>query len=208
MSENNQNTTEYSQHNVEDQESENVNAKAQSSTNQDETKAHLEKIQNLQNKIIELENKNNELNDKLIRSLAEIENVRRRAREENDKTAKFAIANFVGDLVVVTENFFMASENSPKDEIAKSSAIKNYAQAIEMTEKELLKVLEKNNVKRIHPLNNDFDHNFHEAIAHIESDAKEGTVVQVIQAGYSIADRLIRPALVSVAKPKTASENN
>lgn len=71
-----------------------------------------------------------------------------------------------------------------------------------MTEKELLKVLEKNQVKRIYPLNQKFDHNFHEAIAQVESDAEEGTVVQVIQAGYSIADRLIRPALVGVAKAK------
>ena len=156
----------------------------------------------LKNKIIELEQKISEQNDKFLRTLAELDNVRRRAREENDKTAKFAIANFAGDLVTVAENFFMASENAPKDEIAKNPAIKNYALAIEMTEKELLKVLEKNQVKRIFPLNQDFDHNFHEAVANIESEAKEGSVVQVIQAGYSMADRLIRPALVSVAKAK------
>ena len=156
----------------------------------------------LKNKIIELEQKISDQNDKFLRTLAELDNVRRRAREENDKTAKFAIANFAGDLVTVAENFFMASENAPKDEIAKNPAIKNYALAIEMTEKELLKVLEKNQVKRIYPLNQDFDHNFHEAIANIESEAKEGSVVQVIQAGYSIADRLIRPALVGVAKAK------
>jgi len=160
----------------------------------------------LKNKIIELEQKISEQNDKFLRTLAELDNVRRRAREENDKTAKFAIANFAGDLVTVAENFFMASENAPKDEIAKNPAIKNYALAIEMTEKELLKVLEKNQVKRIYPLNQDFDHNFHEAIANIESEAREGSVVQVIQAGYSIADRLIRPALVGVAKAKN-SEN-
>ena len=160
----------------------------------------------LKNKIIELEQKISDQNDKFLRTLAELDNVRRRAREENDKTAKFAIANFAGDLVTVAENFFMASENAPKDEIAKNPAIKNYALAIEMTEKELLKVLEKNQVKRIYPLNQDFDHNFHEAIANIESEAKEGSVVQVIQAGYSIADRLIRPALVGVAKAKN-SEN-
>ncbi len=160
----------------------------------------------LKNKIIKLEQKISEQNDKFLRTLAELDNVRRRAREENDKTAKFAIANFAGDLVTVAENFFMASENAPKDEIAKNPAIKNYALAIEMTEKELLKVLEKNQVKRIYPLNQDFDHNFHEAIANIESEAKEGSVVQVIQAGYSIADRLIRPALVGVAKAKN-SEN-
>jgi len=174
--------------------------------NQENQNENQENNNELQNKIIELEQKLSEQNDKFLRTVAELENVRRRAREENEKTAKFAIANFVSDLVTVAENFFMASENAPKDEIAKTPEIKNYALAIEMTEKELLKVLEKNNVKRIYPLNQDFDHNFHEAIANIESEAKEGSVVQVIQAGYSIADRLIRPALVGVAKPRN-SEN-
>ena len=153
-------------------------------------------------KIAELEQKNSELNDKILRALAELDNVRRRSREEIEKSAKFAISNFVGDLVVVAENFFLVSENAPKDEIEKNPAIKNYADAIVMTEKELLKVLEKNQVKRIFPLNQKFDHNFHEAIVQVESEAEEGLVVQVIQAGYSIADRLIRPALVGVAKAK------
>ena len=82
------------------------------------TENQNENIENeLKNKIIELEQKLSEQNDKFLRTLAELDNVRRRAREENDKTAKFAIANFAGDLVTVAENFFMASENAPKDEI-------------------------------------------------------------------------------------------
>ncbi len=156
----------------------------------------------LEEKIAELEQKNTDLNDKLLRALAELDNVRRRSKEEIEKTARFAISGFVGDLVLVAENFFMASDNAPKEEIAKNPAIKNYADAIVMTEKELLKILEKNQVKRIFPLNQKFDHNLHEAIVQVESEVEEGLVVQVIQAGYSIADRLIRPALVGVAKAK------
>jgi molecular chaperone GrpE len=190
--------------------SENLNNPAESSINNDQnnlvTDNQLNSNENqilvLQNQINELNQKLNDTNDKLLRSLAEIDNVRRRSREDLEKASKYAISNFVSDLVLVTENFFMASENAPKDEINKYPAIQNYTKAIEMTEKELLKVLEKNKVLRIYPLNQDFDHNFHEAIAQIESDAKEGSVVQVIQAGYSIADRLIRPALVGVAKTK------
>jgi molecular chaperone GrpE len=154
-------------------------------------------------KIADLEQKNLELNDKILRALAELDNVRRRSREEIEKSSKFAISNFVGDLVLVVENFFLASEHAPKEEIEKNERIKNYADAVTMTEKELLKVLEKNQVKRIYPLNEKFDHNFHEAIAQVESELEEGTVAQVIQAGYSIANRLIRPALVGVAKAKT-----
>jgi len=181
--------------------SENQDNKPEQQTEQ-QPETEAEEVNSAETKIAELEQKNSELNDKILRALAEIDNVRRRSREEIEKTAKFAVSNFAADLVVVTENFFLASENAPKAEIEKYPTIKNYADAIVMTEKELLKVLEKNQVKRIFPLNQKFDHNFHEAIAQIESDAEEGTVLQVIQAGYSIAERLIRPALVAVSKPK------
>jgi len=157
----------------------------------------------IENKIAELEEKNSQTNDKLLRTLAELDNVRRRSREEIEKSAKFAISNFASDLVVVVENFFLASDNAPIAEIEKNSEVKNYANAVEMTKKELMKILEKNQVKRIFPLNEKFDHNFHEALTQVESEAEEGVVVQVIQAGYSIANRLIRPALVGVAKPKS-----
>jgi molecular chaperone GrpE len=172
-------------------------------TTKNQTEDLLKNEENLLNKISELEQKNSEANDKLLRAFAELENVRRRSREEIEKSAKFAISNFASDLVLVAENFFLASDNAPKEEIEKSQEMKNYANAIEMTKKELIKVLEKNQVKRIFPLNEKFDHNFHEALAQVESEAEEGIVVQVIQAGYSIANRLIRPALVGVAKPKT-----
>jgi molecular chaperone GrpE len=172
-------------------------------TTKNQTEDLLKNEENLLNRISELEQKNSEANDKLLRAFAELENVRRRSREEIEKSAKFAISNFASDLVLVAENFFLASDNAPKEEIEKSQEMKNYANAIEMTKKELIKVLEKNQVKRIFPLNEKFDHNFHEALAQVESEAEEGIVVQVIQAGYSIANRLIRPALVGVAKPKT-----
>ncbi len=169
---------------------------------QPETKTSAEEVDLQQQKISELEQKNSDLNDKLLRALAELDNLRRRSRDEIEKSSKYAISNFVGDLVLVVENFFLASENAPNEEIEKNAAVKNYADAIVMTKKELLKVLEKNQVKRIYPLNQKFDHNFHEAIAQVESEVEEGLVVQVIQAGYSIADRLIRPALVGVSKIK------
>ncbi len=184
------------------------NQDSKSINNQDSDQQNQSVVPEQENqvdKIAELEKSLAESNDKLLRTLAELDNVRRRSREEVEKSAKFAISNFVSDLVLVVENFFLASENAPKSEIEKVPAIKNYADAIVMTEKELLKILEKNQVKRIYPLNCQFDHNLHEAIAHIESDAAEGTVVQVIQAGYSIADRLIRPALVGVAKAKVVA---
>lgn len=173
----------------------NQNEQAQQSQNSEVSKEVL-----LEQKVAELEQKLSESNDKILRTLAEIDNLRRRSKEELEKSAKFAISGFVSDLVVVAENFFLAAGNSPKKEAEENPVIKNYVAAMEMTQKELMKVLEKNQVKRIFPLQEKFDHNFHEAISQIESDAEEGTVLQVIQAGYAIADRLIRPALVVVSK--------
>lgn len=158
---------------------------------------------NFEQKIAEVEGKFSEVNDKLLRALAELDNVRRRSREEIEKTSKYAISGFVSDLVLVVENFFLACDNAPKAKIAADPDIKHFDDAIEMTRKELMKILEKNQVQRIFPMNQPFDHNFHEAIAHVESDVAEGTVVQVVQAGYKIGERLIRPALVGVAKAKS-----
>ena len=161
----------------------------------------LEKINNeLTAKINNLEQKNSELNDKLLRSLAEIENIRRRSKEEIEKNSKFAITNFANDLVVVVENFFLASVNAPTPENIDNLPFKTFVEAMLMTQKELIKSLEKNQLFRVFPLNQQFDHNFHEAISQVVSDEDEGKIINVIQAGYRIGDRLIRPALVVVAK--------
>lgn len=182
-----------------EQQSQEDTIKEQENTAEQENQSQEDKSQQ---KIEELEAKLSESNDKMLRVLAELDNTRRRAKEDLEKSAKFAISGFVSELVTVVENFFLASQNAPKEEIAKVPAIKNYADAITMTEKELLKILEKNKVKRIYPQDQKFDHNLHEAISQVESDKEEGTVVQVIQSGYTIADRLIRPALVGVSRGK------
>jgi molecular chaperone GrpE len=178
------------------------NAKSEQDSKLQKTHEEQEINALLEQKIAKLEQELGNANDKTMRCLAEIENVKRRYREEIDKSSKFAISDFVSDLVVVVENFFLASENAPKEELEKIATIKSYADAMLMTQKELIKVLEKNQVKRIFPLHQKFDHNFHEAISQIESEAEEGTILQVVQAGYTIADRLIRPALVGLAKKK------
>ncbi len=156
--------------------------------------------QNLEDKIAELEENNNNLNDKLLRLAAELDNTRKRNREEVEKANKYAISSLAGDLVLVVENFYLASDNLPKEEIEKSAAIKHFVEAMLMTKKELIKTLEKYSIKRIYPLGEKFDHNFHEAISQVpaEEGDEDGVVKQVIQAGYSIGNRLIKPALVSV----------
>jgi len=90
----------------------------------------------------------------------------------------------------------------PKEEVAQNDKIQNFADAIIMTKKELLKTLEKYQISRIYPLNEKFDHNLHEAISRIPDDGEENIVKQVIQAGYKISDRLIKSALVAVSVKK------
>ncbi len=152
-------------------------------------------------KISSLEEENQALNDKILRLAAELDNTRKRSREEVDKANKYAVSNFAGDLVLVVENFYLASDNLPQEEIDKSDSVKHFSEAMVMTKKELTKILERYGIKRIYPLNEKFDHNYHEAISQIVADENEedGSIKQVIQAGYSIGERLIRPALVVVA---------
>ncbi len=194
MSQNNENQ-EQEIKNLEKQVQEESNSSELSEENQKQEEVSLKKILDLEKAIIDL-------NDKLLRSLAELDNSRKRARDEVEKANKYAISNFASDLVLVVENFFLATDNAPNEEIEKSPAIKSFADAIAMTKKELMKILEKNAVTRIYPLGEKFDHHFHEALAQVESEGEEGMVVQVIQAGYKIADRLIRPALVGISKAK------
>jgi len=167
-------------------------------------KSSLEnELEALQQKITEQQQQISDLNQKLLRSFADFENLRKRSLEEKEKTHQFAITNFVSDLVLVVENFFMASDNCPQQEIEKNEVIKNYAIAVDMTKKELIKTLEKYKVTRIFPLKQQFDHNLHEALSQVPTQpniAQDGEILQVIQAGYKIADRLIKPALVIVAK--------
>lgn len=171
-----------------------------------ETSVEENSNRELENKIAGLEENNLNLNDKLLRLAAELENTRKRNREELDKANKYAISNFANDLVLVLENFYLASDNLPKEEIEKSTQIKNFVEAMLMTKKDLTKTLEKFNIKRIYPLGEKFDHNFHEAISQVSANdgEEDGIIKQVIQAGYSIGDRLIKPALVSVVVKNAA----
>jgi len=161
-----------------------------------------ENIDSLKEKISNLEEVITDLNNKLLIKIADIENLRKRHKEEINKSNKYAISNFASDITVISEQLFLAEENMPKEEVAQNDKIQNFADAIIMTKKELLKTLEKYQISRIYPLNEKFDHNLHEAISRIPDDGEENIVKQVIQAGYKISDRLIKSALVAVSVKK------
>ena len=142
----------------------------------------------------------NQHKDAHLRALAETENLRRRMARERDDAVRYASSGFARDLVPVADNLRRALQSVPEAEAA-SDAMKNLVEGVAATERELLSVFEKHNIKRIDPLDQKFDHNFHQAMFEVENTGKPaGTIVQVLQAGYVQYDRLLRAAMVGVAK--------
>jgi molecular chaperone GrpE len=145
---------------------------------------------------------NSALKDRLLRAMAETENIRRRSAREKQEASKFGISNFARDLVEVADNLKRALASVPAgSEEAENEAVKNLLSGIEMTDKEVHSVFERHGLKVIHPVGEKFDPNFHQAIAEVPSeDQPHGHVVDVVQTGYVIDDRLLRPAMVTVAR--------
>lgn len=146
------------------------------------------------------------LKDQLLRSLAEIENMRRRNERDRDETAKYAITGFAREVLSVADNLRRALENIPADARATDEMLNTLAVGVEATERELMAIFERFGVKRIEPSGQMFDPNFHQAIAEIPGTGKPaGTVVETMRPGYVIHDRLLRPAMVAVAKGEPAA---
>ena len=142
-----------------------------------------------------------ELQDKLQRTLAELENTRRRFDRDKQESVKYAIAGFTGDILSLADNLDRALQAVPKGEL--DSAFANFVQGVELSAKELNSIFERNNIKKIAPVGEQFSANKHQAVSEIVTDEYPvGTVVDVLQPGYILHDRLIRPAMVVVAKAK------
>jgi molecular chaperone GrpE len=142
-----------------------------------------------------------EAKDRLLRALAETENVRRRAQRERDDAQRFAISNFAKDLVNVADNLRRALESVPDAE-AVDERTRNLLAGVAATERELLAAFERAGIRKVEPRVGDrFDHNQHEAMFEVENTGQPaGAIIQVLQPGYMIHDRLLRPAMVGVAK--------
>ena len=144
---------------------------------------------------------NSDMRDRLLRTMADMENLRRRTEREKADTSRYAISNFARDVLTVGDNLRRTIEHVPADAAAQDPALKSFLDGVELTERELLNVLERHGVTRIDPVGQRFDPNCHQAMYEVQNpDVPEGTVVDVMQAGYVIGDRCLRPALVAVAK--------
>ncbi len=142
-----------------------------------------------------------DLKDQLLRTLADNDNLRKRAQRELEDANKYALNKFARDLVGVYENFFRAAAALPADVKESNDAVKNYAIGIEMTANEMTKVLERFGIRRLMPeIGEPFNHNHHQAVSQIPTaDFAPGLVMMVMQAGYVLHDRLLQPAMVGVS---------
>ena len=148
------------------------------------------------------------MKDQLIRTMAEMENLRKRSEREMGDARKYAVTGFARDLVNVVENLQLAIQNITPEDKNSNEKMANLAQGVEMTYNELLRIFEGNGIVRIDPMGEKFNHNHHQAVAQVEdADAEPGTITQVLQAGYIIHDRLLRPAMVTVAKGGDKAES-
>jgi len=150
--------------------------------------------------------------DKLLRTLAEMENLRKRTEREVLDARAYGIAGFARDVLAVADNMHRALEAiGPDLREGADPKVKALIEGVELTERELMKILERNGVRKFSPQGEKFDPNFHQAMYEVPtSDQPPGHVAQVIQAGYMLGERVLRPALVAVSKapPKSSANDN
>jgi molecular chaperone GrpE len=150
-----------------------------------------------------LEKKIEELNDKLLRSLAENQNLRKIHEKEREDLIKYSSSSFAREILNLADNLeraFVLFKDNPK---FKSEEFKDTMLGIELIERELINSFDKNGIKSFESVGKKFDPNFHQALNEVESEQEDGIVINEIQKGYMLNDRLLRPALVSISKKKT-----
>jgi len=149
----------------------------------------------------------NHMKDQLLRSLAEAENIRKRTQREKEEARQYAVTNFARDLLNIADNLNRALQVMPSEQEEVLPAVKSLMEGVQLTQRELEAIFNRQGIKRISPLGEKFNHNFHQAMFETETEDQEaGIITQVLQDGYVIHDRLLRPAMVGVAKAKAAKE--
>lgn len=148
----------------------------------------------------ELRREISDLKDRVLRAHAEVENIRKRTEREKEETAKYAITKFARDVLTVGDNFQRALGAVPAGAAEADAALKSLVEGVTLIEREFLNALERHGVKRLEPKGEPFNPHVHQAVMEMpKPDVVAGTVVQVFQSGYTIEDRVLRPAMVVVA---------
>jgi len=175
----------------------------QNSTVANDTDADNEKQNELEEN---LRDEIEQLRDEKLRLLADMENLRKRSDRDRMDSIRYGNINFARDILSLGDNLSRALDAIPKD-AEKTETITNLINGLRMVQREFTSILEKHGIKKIEALNQRFDHNFHQAMMEIESEeVEEGIVIQEIQSGYNMHDRLLRPSMVGVAKKSNKDE--
>ena len=148
------------------------------------------------------------LKDQLLRALAETENMRRRNEREADTARKYGHTQFARDLVGAIDNLARALESAPEDKSSLDESVQSLLTGIELSWTEIQSAIEKHGVRKINPAGEKFDYNFHQAMFEVPTnDQPPGMVLEVVQHGYALHDRLLRPAMVGVSKAADTAES-
>ena len=159
--------------------------------------AHIANDQDIQ----KLKNELADLKDKYVRSVAELENIRKRNARERQDISKYAISSFAKDLLGFADNFHRALDSIPAELVEEDERIKSTIGGIEAMERDLLKIFDKHGIEKVDPIDEAFNPNFHEVMFETPGTGKSaGTIVQVLEPGYMLHDRLLKPARVGIAK--------
>jgi molecular chaperone GrpE len=166
-----------------------------------ETAANAAEAGSPEDRVAKLEAEVASLKDQLLRAMAETENTRRRAQRDREDASKFAVSSFAKELVSVADNLRRALDAVPAEGREQDEMLKGLAVGVEATERQLFAAFDRAGIKKLDPTGEPFDPNFHQVMFEIENTGKAaGTVVQVLQPGYTIHGRLLREAMVGVAK--------
>ena len=175
---------------------------SQEATNDDDLKKD-EKDPTPEELIIKLNVQIEELKDQRLRSIAELENYRKRSEKDQADALKYGIANFAKEVVSIRDNIERANA-SIVDELKQEEKIKPVIEGLDLIQQSIISVLDRFGIKKIEAMDQKFDHNFHQAMIEIErDDCEPGIVVQELIPGYTLHDRLLRPSMVGVSKIKT-----
>ncbi|WP_455477774.1 nucleotide exchange factor GrpE [Bartonella sp. B10] len=167
----------------------------------EEAHADVKEEESATDSLVTLQDENKELRDQILRLAADMENLRRRTARDVADAKAYSIANFARDMLSVSDNLNRALEAIPEGARESDAGLKTLAEGVEMTERAMIAALERHGVKKIHPEGQKFDPHFHQAMFEIpNADVPDNTVQQVVQAGYIIGERVLRPAIVGVAK--------
>ena len=148
------------------------------------------------------------LKDQRLRAIAELENFRKRAEKDQSDALKYGISNFAKEIINIRDNIERA-QSSISDEAKNNEAIKSVIEGIDLIAQSVVSTFEKIGIKKVESLNEKFDHNLHQAMMEIENEELEpGTIVQELIPGYTLHDRLLRPAMVGVSKKSKKNEDN